>query len=45
MSISETKLNTVKPAHVVTSLKQPPLLKDHLFLILSQKTSYEFNLF
>ena len=45
MSISENKLNTVKPAHVGTSIKQPPLLKDHIFLVLSQKTSYELNLF
>jgi hypothetical protein len=45
MSISENKLNTVKPAHVGTSIKQPPLLKDHIFLVLAQKTSYELNLF
>ena len=27
---------TVKPAHAVTSIKQSPVLKGHLFLILSQ---------
>jgi hypothetical protein len=27
--------NTVKPAHVVTSIKQSPLLKGHFFLVLS----------
>jgi hypothetical protein len=25
----------VKPAHVITSIKQLPALKDHLFLVLS----------
>jgi len=44
-SISEKKVNTVKPAHEVTSIKQLPLLKDHLFLVTSLKTSYELNLF
>ena len=29
------KLNTVKPAHVVTSIKQSPVIKDHLCLVLS----------
>jgi hypothetical protein len=28
-------LSTVKPAHVVTSIKQSPVLKRHLFLFLS----------
>jgi len=28
-------INTVKPAHVVTSIKQSPVLKDHTFLVLS----------
>jgi hypothetical protein len=28
-------LNTVKPAHVVTSIKQSPVLKGHPFLVLS----------
>ena len=27
--------STVKPAHVVTSIKQSPVLKGHLFLVLS----------
>jgi len=36
---------TVKPAHVVTSIKQSPALKGHLFLVLSMKISYELNLF
>jgi hypothetical protein len=27
--------NTVKPVHVVTSIKQPPVLKGHLYLVLS----------
>jgi len=27
--------NTVKAAHAVTSIKQSPVLKDNLFLILS----------
>jgi hypothetical protein len=26
---------TVKPSHVVTSIKQPPVLSSHLFLVLS----------
>jgi hypothetical protein len=29
------QVNTVKPAHVVTSIKQSPVLKGHIFLILS----------
>ena len=29
------QMNTVKPAHVVTSIKQSPVLKRHIFLILS----------
>jgi len=29
------KLNTVKPAHAVTSIKQSPASKSHIFLILS----------
>jgi len=27
--------DTVKPAHVVTSIKQAPVLKGHIFLVLS----------
>ena len=34
-------VSTVNPAHVVTSIKQFPVLKGHLFLVLS----YESNLF
>jgi hypothetical protein len=29
------EVSTVKPAHVVTSVKQSPVLKGHLFLVLS----------
>jgi hypothetical protein len=36
---------TVKPAHAVTSIKQSPVLKDQIFLVLLWKISYEFNLF
>ena len=36
---------TVKPVHAVTSIKQSPVLKGHHFLVLSQKISYELNLF
>ena len=36
---------TVKPAEAVSSIKQSPVLKGHLFLVLSQKTLYEMNLF
>ena len=36
---------TVKPAHAVTSIKQSPVLKGHLFVVLSLKISYELNLF
>ena len=36
---------TVKLAHEVTSTKQSHVLKSHLFHVLSQKSSYEFNLF
>jgi hypothetical protein len=32
---------TVKSAHKVTSIKQSPVLKGHLFLVMS----YELNLF
>jgi hypothetical protein len=30
---SDTSVSTVKPAHVVTSIKQSPVLKGHLFLV------------
>ena len=36
---------TVKPAHAITSVKQSPVLEGHHFLVLSQKFSYELNLF
>jgi hypothetical protein len=36
---------TVKSAHAVTSIKQSPVLKGHLFLFPSWKISYELNLF
>jgi hypothetical protein len=35
----------VKPAYAVTSIKQSPVLKGHLFIVLSQKIYYELNLF
>ena len=38
-------IHTVKPVCVITSIKQSPVLKGHIFLILSQKISYEFNLY
>jgi hypothetical protein len=37
--------HTVKPAHAFTSIKQSPVLKSHIFLVLSQKISYDLNLF
>jgi hypothetical protein len=33
--------NTAKPADAVTPIKQSPVLKGHLFLVLSWKISYE----
>ena len=36
---------TVKSAHAVTSIKQSPVLKGRLFVVLSLKISYELNLF
>ena len=35
----------VIPAHAVTSIKQSPVLKGHLILILSQKILFELNIF
>jgi hypothetical protein len=32
--------STVKPAHAVASIKQSPVIKGHLFLVLSYKISY-----
>ena len=43
--IASVVYSTVKPAHVVTSFKQSPVLKGHWFLVLLQKISYELNLF
>ena len=37
--------STVNPAKAVTSIKQSPVLKGHLFHVLSQKSLYELNLF
>ena len=39
------RLSNIKPAHVITSIKQSPVLKGHIFIVLSQKMSYDFNLF
>jgi hypothetical protein len=36
---------TVKPVHAVTSIKQLPVLKGYLFLVLPLEISYELNLF
>jgi hypothetical protein len=41
----KNSLYSVKPPHAVTSIKQSPVLKGHLFLVLSKKISYELNLF
>jgi hypothetical protein len=38
-------LYTVKRAHMVTYINQSPVLKDHIFLVLSKKISNEVNLF
>ena len=35
LSTSDKIVYTVKPAHVVTSIKQSPVLKAHLCLVLS----------
>jgi len=37
--------HTVKPSHMITSIKQSPVLKDHHFLALSYIISYELILF
>ena len=39
------KINTVKPAHTITSIKQSPVLKGYLFLVLSHKFSYKLIFF
>ena len=36
------KLSIVKPAHAVTSIKQSPVLKGHLFLVKINKISYKY---
>ena len=36
---------TVQPAHAVISIKQSPVLKGRLFLVLSLNKSYDLNLF
>ena len=38
-------VTTVNPANEVTSIKQSLVLKGHIFLVLSEKISYEVNLF
>ena len=40
-----TPLFTVKLAHAVTSIRQSPVLKGYICLVLSYKVSYELNLF
>jgi hypothetical protein len=35
MSLIMSISTTLKPGHVVTSIKQSPVLKGHLFLVLS----------
>jgi hypothetical protein len=42
--IKKTLSDTTKPAHVVTSIKESPVLKGYLFLS-CQKILYELNLF
>ena len=39
------KINTVNPAHAAISIKQSPVLKRNLFIVLSWEISYELNLF
>jgi len=45
LHVSNSQAYAVKPAHVVTSIKLSPVLKGHLFLVLSLKIVYELNLF
>ena len=40
-----TVLYTVKLVHAVTSIKHPPVLRGHIFFVLSQNISYELNLY
>ena len=42
--IKKTLSDTTKPAHVVTSIKESPVLKGYLFLS-CQNILYELNLF
>jgi hypothetical protein len=44
VTVNYVVMNTLKPAHAVTSIKQSPVLKGHIFLVLSEKISYELNL-
>ena len=37
--------NTVKSVHVVTPIKQSPVLRGHLYLVMSYTITYEWNLF
>jgi len=37
--------DTVKFVHAATPIKESPVLKGHLFLVLTQKISCELNLF
>ena len=39
--VSIMKKSTVKSVHAVISIKQSFVLKDHLFLVMSKKVSYE----
>jgi hypothetical protein len=38
-------IKIVKLAHMVISVKQSPVLKGHLCLVMYKKISYELNLF
>jgi predicted nucleotide-binding protein (sugar kinase/HSP70/actin superfamily) len=35
IQVIAVKQNAIKPVHVVTSIKQSPVLKGHIFLVLS----------
>ena len=45
MNMDANCTDTVKPSNVVTFIKQSPVLKGHLFLVLSEQIVYELNLF
>ena len=38
-------MHIVKPVHALTSIKQLPVLKGHIFLVMALKISHELNLF